>query len=603
MGLLRDTVSLHLVSSMDEAAAFWRWAAQRRPGPLCVDTESGGLNPHTSALRLIQVGDTRDGWAFPPQWFGIACEVIARYPGQIGFFNSPHDWRFLQLHAGVTPRWERTEDLMLAGHLHNSLRPGGLKAQGDLMVDPECSAGEGILAKGMAENGWTWATVPADYAPYWQYGALDTVITACLWEKIGREVTGTYRAAYELELATARCCAEMMTAGMLVDVPYVQRSVSQLEGWSAQARAWLRSAHRIESPGANAQIGRALEKLGIPILFWTAKTGQPQITKDTLRVYANTFPAAAELCNTLLHVRRADKMVGSYFSNFLSMRDSGDVIHPQIWTCQARTSRMSVTEPALQTLLRDTLMLHTGGDIGVRGAFIPRPGNVFGSIDADQIEARMGTHLSRDPGMLQMFRIADQGGPSFFKQMAGAIFGLKPDEVDKKDQRYSLSKNVTYGKIYGAGVPTMALTAGVTEAEMRPVAEQFAALYGGLDQLMRSTIDQGRANARISGSRPFIHTLLGRRLYGDPGAEYALLNYRIQGHAAEIAKRGVVNLAAAGFLPYMRLVVHDEILFEFPKEDHAEAMRMAEEILTNRDEYIIPITWGGAVLPDRWRKT
>lgn len=603
MGLLRESVRLHLVQSMDEASDFWRWAAQRRPGPLAVDTESGGLNPHTSELRLIQVGDTRDGWAFGPQWWGAACEVIQKYPGQIAFFNSPHDWRFLQLHAGVTPRWDRTDDLMLAGHLRNSLRPGGLKAQGDLLVDPECSAGEEILAKGMRENGWTWATVPVDYGPYWQYGALDTVITANLWEKIGREVTSAYRVPYELELATARCCAEMMTAGMLVDVPYVERSIAQLEEWAERAKAWLRSAHQITSPGAGGQIGRALERLGVPVLFWTAKTQQAQITKDTLRVYANTFPQAADLCNTLLHVRRAEKMVGSYFSNFLSMRDSADLIHAQIWTCQARTSRMSVTEPALQTLLRDTLMLHTGGDIGVRGAFIPPPGYVIGSIDADQIEARMGTHLSRDPGMLRMFQIADQGGPSFFRQMAGAIFRLRPEDVAKTDKRYTLSKNVTYGKIYGAGVPTMALTAGITEDEIRPVSEQFNALYGGLDALMRSTIDQGRANGRIHRGRPFIHTLLGRRLYGDPGSEYALLNYRIQGHAAEIAKRGVVDLAAAGFLPYMRLIVHDEILFYFPEKEAEQALKMAEEILTDRENYIVPITWQGSLLRDRWRKT
>lgn len=595
-----DNVKLRLVESIDDVIEFRNWAAQTRETPLCVDTENGGLNPFLHRLRLMQVGDMWTGWAFTPQWWGAAAEVIRRYDRRLGFFNSPYDWRFLR-QAGIAARWDVTDDMLLGGHLHNSLRPGGLKQQGDQLIDSRCSAGEKMLKDAMSKQKWDWDTVPFDFAPYWQYAALDTCVTAHLCKRLLPELTGPYALPYSIELATARCCANMMDAGLLVDVPYTERSIATMNEWLGRAAAWLKSAHGITSPGSNGQVEKAMGRLGIPVLFWT-DGGKASYTKDTLRVYAGEFPQAASLCKTLLHSRRAAKMIGSYFQHFLDWRDSSDLIHPSIWTCEARTSRMSVTQPALQTLLRDTLsVIDTGEDIGVRGSFIPHEGMALGSIDADQIEARMGTHFSGDAGMLAMFRAADAGGPSFFKQMAGQIFGLDPVSVDKKDPRYTLAKNTTYGKIYGSGVPTMAMTAGVTEQVMAPIAATFDRTFPGLDALMQRIIRDAKQMRRRG--MPSVTTPTGRRLLGEPGREYALLNYLVQGHSAEIMKKGIIALDAAGFAPYMRLPVHDEILFEFPRAEAEQAVRAAVEVLTDRDTYSIPLTWDGVVLENRWVKT
>jgi DNA polymerase I-like protein with 3'-5' exonuclease and polymerase domains len=108
---------------------------------------------------------------------------------------------------------------------------------------------------------------------------------------------------------------------------------------------------------------------------------------------------------------------------------------------------------------------------------------------------------------------------------------------------------------------------------------------------------------RHGRGRPEVRTLMNRRLYADRGHEYALLNYEIQGSAAEIMKQGQIELCAAGLGPYLRLDIHDEFLLEAPKEYAAEMLAVASGILTDRSNFAVPITWAGSILEDRWRKT
>jgi hypothetical protein len=89
-----DSVQLHKVDSADQLDACRRWLGERRD-VLCVDTESGGLSVYRDRHRLTQLGDLNHGWAFPPGWFGAANEMVSKYTGRIGFFNSGYDWRVL----------------------------------------------------------------------------------------------------------------------------------------------------------------------------------------------------------------------------------------------------------------------------------------------------------------------------------------------------------------------------------------------------------------------------------------------------------------------------------------------------------------------------
>jgi len=69
-----------------------------------------------------------------------------------------------------------------------------------------------------------------------------------------------------------------------------------------------------------------------------------------------------------------------------------------------------------------------------------------------------------------------------------------------------------------------------------------------------------------------------------------------------VLKRGLVDLDAAGLGEYLRLDIHDEHLLECPKEDAEDVLRKAEEVLTDRDSFAVPITWSGKILTERWVK-
>jgi len=273
-----DGVQLHLIRTFEDLSACRQWAFSRREGPLFFDTESGGLNPHRDPHRLTQLGDLQHGWAFPGAWSGAAVEILRDYPGELGAHNSPYDNRVLAIHQGYVPRWERTHDTLLASHIADSVRLAALKPRAAIEIDPRAMAGEAVLEEGMRKQGWTWATVPEDFEPWWMYGALDPVLAAHLWARFGPEVLGSFGPVYDLERATARICAGMMTAGMLIDVPFIREKIARIEGYLARARPWLQGEFGISSVNSNGQVGAALNNVGIPTLVYT-DGGQPSISR------------------------------------------------------------------------------------------------------------------------------------------------------------------------------------------------------------------------------------------------------------------------------------------------------------------------------------
>jgi len=581
-----DGVRLHLVSNLAELDACRRWVGERRDGPLFFDTESAGLNPYSDVCRLVQLGDKRHGWAFPAYgWGGAAVELLMGYRGELGAHNSPYDWQVLEQNYGVTPRWEATHDTMISGHIKDSVRTNSLKPRAALDIDSRAMRGEAALDAGMKRQRWTWATVPVEWEPYWCYGALDPVLSAHLWAHQAPETLNGFRHCYDLERATARICAAQMKAGMRVDVPYVTDKIAKIERYLEQTMPML-GEWGIGTVNSNEQVGAALNAAGVPTLIFT-DSGLPSIGKETLKLYRNLYPERAWLIDAIRWARKGSDLIGRYLTKFLTLRGPDDVVHYSIHPCRARTTRMSITNPPMQTYDRDEPI--------VRGSFIPPADDwVIITIDADQIEARQTAHHSGDPQMIADFWEASRTGTKYFEIAAGRIFH---ERVTKADPRYTTTKNATYGQIYGASLEKAALTAGVSVEQMRPVYQGFQEHYPRVGQMMADLITAAKHSKRGSTT-----SWLGRRLYCDRGHEYALMNYKIQCSAAEILKIGQVNLERAGLGPYLRIPMHDEFVMVVPRSEAADILRTAEAVLTDWQTFRVPITWSGTVLEDRWRK-
>jgi DNA polymerase I len=588
-------VKLHVVTCIDDLLELKRWAGERRETPMGVDTESGGLRPWADRLRLIQLGDMHHGWAIPWEgWGGAALELLNAYQGEFVMHNSSYDARVLGHHTGWKAPWHRVHDTLTLAALADPGRPKKLKVLANRLVSPTASAGEKLLHDGMDKQGWTWDTVPLDFAPYFIYSALDPVLTCHIWNALHPTVSAAHGEVYDLERATLRIVSAMMTKGMRVDRPYVHRERAKLLDFSTQARAWLMTVHDVSSPLSPGQVSRAFLALGEEIHAYT-KGGAPQMDKEALEGYeaSGLTPDARQLATYINATRHADKMVSTYLDNFLEMADANDILHCSINPMAARTSRMSISDPSMQNLSRD--------DKQIRGSFIPaQEGNVFLTCDADQIEGRMGAHISQDENLIADFIAADQpGAPDFFSVVARNLY--RDESITKKDKRRDRTKTYFYAKQYGSGLDRLARTSGVPFEQVQETDRLFMQRYHRLAAHMGEVTAAAREQKR-AGLRPFVKTMMGRVLPGDPGKEYALLNYEVQGSAAEVLKRGMIDLDAVGLLDYMILPIHDEVLFEVPKDQAEDILRLVERTLTNRTDYRVPITWSGDILPTRWQK-
>jgi len=586
-----DSVRLDLVDTIDKAGEFKQWLGDRRPdSALGVDTETGSLNPYgVKPLRLVQFGDAETGWAVPWHlWGGVAMEALNAYQGQMIFHNARFDVGWLTQKGGWSADWSRIHDTLTLAHLDDPTRSRGLKPLGGMLIDPRAATSQKVLDNEMTKNNWDWNSVPITRdgagSSYWIYGALDPVLTCRLYDHF-KQTRLTYARAYELEMGTVRCISDMERLGARVDLDYCRRKIEMIEEYSHQVRAWIREAHGIQNATSTMQCIQRFEDLGRTITRFT-KAGAKSLDKEQLETFfIEESDAGNDLAKALLSLRKGEKQIGPYFKNFEKGVDTNDRVHPTIWPCGTRTARMSVTQPALQTLPRK--------DPAVRGAFIPSDGNLLITIDADQIEMRLAAHFSRDEGLRHAFvEEAD-----FFNTVASQAWR---DKVVKGDPRRQTTKNACYGKLYGASVAKIALTAGVPIHDMQIVMANFDSSFPGIHKMQEEVIRVGRARSATEG-RPYVVTPTGRRLYGDKGKEYALTNYLIQSHAAEVLKQGICDLSAAGLGEYMILPVHDELVLDVPVDIHEDVKRTLESTLNAvGGEYFVPLTWSADIMERNW---
>jgi DNA polymerase-1 len=290
-------------------------------------------------------------------------------------------------------------------------------------------------------------------------------------------------------------------------------------------------------------------------------------------------PEVKQLADIVLKQRKADKLANTYFKNFLDDNVNG-FVHPSVKTMGARTGRMSITNPALQTLPK--------GDDTVRRAFLPKDDDhVIITSDLDQVEFRMFASLSQDPNLISLFNLADATGSDPFTEIGREIY--QDPSMVKSDKRRSLIKGVVYGRLYGAGVAKQALTAGVPEDQMRAVSDAFDLRFPGMTGFQKQVEDVGMRRLRAEG-QGYVNTWTGRRLPCDEDRVYTLVNYLIQGGAAEVFKSNLVKLDKADLTDLLIVPVHDEIVLNAPREDAKEIMQIVRECMTTRDGWSVPLT-------------
>jgi len=588
-------VQLHLVDSVEKAQAFMSWLGERRPhNAIAVDTETGeippfgvrehALSPWHGRLRLVQVGDGQQGWAIPWQeWAGVFYEAMDKFDGPLVCHNIAFEARWFAVQSRWEIPWERAHDTMIMAHIIDPLGSGALKRLAALHVDGRAVALQDTLDTELAKNGWTWGTVPINFQPFWAYGALDTVLTMRLWEMFWEKCGPgkPYNRAYELEMAARKIVTRMEINGARVDLEYSKKKYDELTAYAESVKSWASQTYNGVSITSNMQLVRLFESLGADITSYTP-SGQKSADKDQLKLLSiEGNDEVKNLAEIVLKQRKADKLANTYFLNFLNDNVNG-FVHPSVKTLGARTSRMSIQNPALQTLPK--------GDDTVRTAFIPKDeDHVIITSDLDQVEFRMFASLSQDPNLITLFNRADATGSDPFTEIGREIYN--DPTMQRSDKRRNLIKGTVYGRLYGAGVSKQALTAGVAEGQMRQVSDAFDTRFPGMAYFQRQIEDAGMRRLKSEG-QGYVYTWTGRRLPCDEDRVYTLVNYLIQGGAAEVFKSNLVKLDQADLTELLIVPVHDEIVLNAPRKDAEEIKRIVQQCMTTTEGWAVPLTAG-----------
>jgi DNA polymerase-1 len=586
-----DGVQLNFVNSVQEAEKFISWLGERRPhNAIAIDTETGelpgrprndALSPWHGRLRLVQVGDGMTGWSIPwDEWAGVFYEAMGKFDGPIVCHNIAFEARWFDVQSRWDMPWHRAHDTMIMAQIIDPLGSGALKRLTSQYIDPRAAQLQSVLDEELTKNGWTWGTVPTNFEPYWAYGALDTILTMRLfdqfWEKCGPGKP--YAQAYELEMATRKIVTRMELNGARIDLDYSQKKYDELVEYTERVKQWGKDTYGA-SITSNIQLVKILEGLGAEITEFTP-SGQKSASADQIKaLMINGTPEIQQLADVVLKQRKADKLANTYFKNFLTDNVNG-FVHPSVKTLGARTGRMSITAPALQTLPK--------GDSTVRRAFLPKDDDhVIITSDLDQVEFRMFASLSQDPNLINLFNLADATGSDPFTEIGREIYG--DPTMQKSDKRRGLIKGVVYGRLYGAGVAKQALTAGVPEDQMRAVSDAFDIRFPGMTSFQKQVEDVGMRRLRAEGEG-YVNTWTGRRLPCDNDRVYTLVNYLIQGGAAEVFKSNLVKLDQADLTEYLIVPVHDEIVLNAPREHAEEMKQLVKQCMTTTEGWSVPLT-------------
>jgi DNA polymerase-1 len=379
-------------------------------------------------------------------------------------------------------------------------------------------------------------------------------------------------------VAIERAGVRLDGAALAAQSTHVER---ELASRSAQIFELAGEAFNINSPKQLSEI--LFDKLQLPALKRNAKTKTASTAVEVLEELA----LAHDLPRLILEWRALQKLKGTYIDALpqLVNPDTGRV-HTCFNQAVAATGRLSSSDPNLQNI---PIRTELGREI--RRAFIADRGHVLISADYSQIELRVLAHLSGDEALVEAFEQGVDIHDRTALKVFGAESGLSEHELRRR------AKIINYALLYGKTAFTLAKDIGVTQQ----AAQAFIDAYFAGFPSVRQFIDDLLASARETG---VVKTMFGRRrlvpeLTSRNGqirgaAERVAVNMPIQGSAADILKRAMIDVHAAlprigGGRTRMILTVHDELLFEAPREVAPEAADELRQIMQAAVPLRVPV--------------
>ena len=329
------------------------------------------------------------------------------------------------------------------------------------------------------------------------------------------------------------------------------------------------------------------EKLKLPVLKKTPK-GQPSTNEETLQRLSEEY----ELPKIILQYRTLAKLKSTYTDSLIKIENPATQrIHTSYQQAITSTGRLSSTEPNLQNI-----PIKTSEGRRIREAFIPEKGNVLISADYSQIELRIMAHLSKDKNLTNAFN----KGLDVHSSTAAEVFGVNIENVTDEQRRSA--KAINFGLMYGMSAFGLTRQLDIPRADAQKYLDTYFERYTGVKDYMANTKAQAKEDM-------FVETIMGRRLYLNEinaanslrrqAAERAAINAPLQGSAADIIKKAMIDINAFldEELPQTKMImqVHDELIFETPKTNAEEILNLMKDMMEKAVKLDIPLIADAAI--------
>lgn len=380
-----------------------------------------------------------------------------------------------------------------------------------------------------------------------------------VWQKKLKE--NEQELVVQIEIPLTIVLAKMEHFGVSIDVEYLKdlsaymtEKLAELEDIIYQLAG---GPFNINSPKQVAEV--LFDKLEIKTKKKKSRSTGAEVLEELAEEY--------EICEYILQHRKFSKLKSTYadvLPTLISKRDGR--LHTTYNQALTVTGRLSSSNPNLQNI---PIRTEEGNKIRAAFCAADKENSLIMSADYSQIELRLLAHVSGDMHLIKAFN----SGEDIHAITASKVFGVKLEKVTKEMRRRA--KAVNFGIVYGQSKYGLAKNLGITNNEAQEFIDKYFKTYPGVKEYMNEEVE-------FVNKKGYVETIFGRKRYLSAElnsstysirefAQRAAINQPLQGTAADLIKMAMVKvereLEAKNLKTKMIMQVHDELVFEVPKEE------------------------------------
>jgi DNA polymerase I-like protein with 3'-5' exonuclease and polymerase domains len=434
------------------------------------------------------------------------------------------------------------------------------------------------------------------------YAEKDAQLTLELWQELKKEILHQdIQSIFDLETELFPCLVAMRFRGVRVDVQKAHTMKQELAQQENKLIQEVKKATGIDTQiWAARSIAQVFDKLKLDY-DRTEKTSAPSFTKNFLQNHPHP------LVKRIAQAREINKAHTTFIDTIIKYSHKGR-IHAEINQLRSDnggtvTGRFSYSNPNLQQIPA------RNKDLGprIRALFVPEEGHRWGCFDYSQQEPRLVVHYAALQNLYGVDEVLDayRDGDADFHDIV----------ADMAEIPRSQAKTINLGLFYGMGKNKLQAELGVSKDKADSLFRQYHNKVPFVKQLMDNVMSRAQDSGRI-------RTLLGRlcrfhlwepNQFGihkalphdqalmehGPGIKraytYKALNKLIQGSAADMTKKAMIDLHKEGIIPHIQ--VHDELDISVKSPEHAEKIKDIMESavdleVPNKVDYESGPNWG-----------